>query len=221
MGTVSFELRVTIERLAEQLRRTSPMAHIARAGRFTPAALALYLESLRHLFVASQRNLGRANTLAQVLGDARLAEYFARKLAEERGHEVWASADLSQLPASSTERVEPARAILRLTDLQETLLARHPLYFVAYALWAEYFTVLVGDEWIEALGHSGYREKQLSAVVNHVHADREHARASFAQLDELWRGEPSLEQLCAAVEEAAHEFENFCNELCAATGYAA
>jgi hypothetical protein len=221
MGTVGDELRATIERLAEQLRRTSPMAHIARAGRFTPAALALYLESLRYLFVASQRNLGRASTLAEELGDAGLAQYFARKHAEERGHDAWASADLSQLPAAATERVRPARSIVRLTELQAQLLDRHPLYFVAYALWAEYFTVLVGDEWIEALSHSGYRDKQLSAVVNHVDADREHARASFAQLDQLWRGEPSIDQLCAAVEDAAREFENFCNELCAATGFAA
>lgn len=196
------------------------MASMARDGQFPARALALYLESLRYLFTQSQQNLQLACDVTKQRGDLALAECFSRKAREERGHDVWALRDLSQLPAAATQGIQPAHAVVRLAELQRSLLAQHALYFFVYALWAEYFTVLVGDEWIEALGRSGYAPQQVSAVTNHVIADRAHARDGFDALDELWSGEPSLEQLCAAVAEAAREFKNFCDEVCAAAAHA-
>lgn len=205
----------TIERLTAELRERSAMLSIANAGRFSPRALGLYLESLRYLFQQSQRNLQLASEVTKLHGDPRLAEHFAHKAVEERGHDAWALTDLSQLPAAATQRLQPLQSVVRLAELQRTLLSRHPLFFFVYALWAEYFTVLVGDEWIAALRHSGYAPSQLSAIRNHTIADREHAREGFDALNTLWHGEPSREELCAAIAEAAHAFERFCDEVCA------
>lgn len=211
--SVGTTVRVTIERLTAELRQSTQLVNIANAGRFPPRALGLYLDSLRYLFVQSQRNLQLAATVTRERGDNQLAEYFARKAAEEHGHDAWAMHDLSLLPAASTQGIRPARAVLRLAELQRSLLARHPFCFFAYALWAEYFTSLAGQEWIEALGQSGYSPGQLTAVGNHVIADREHAREGFDVLDELWRGEPSCKELCEGIMEAVREFENFCGEV--------
>jgi hypothetical protein len=205
----------TIERLTAELRERSPMLSIANAGRFSARALGLYLESLRYLFQQSQLNLQLASQVTRLRGDPRLAEHFAHKAVEERGHDAWALNDLSQLAAAVTQGLHPLPSVVRLVELQRTLLSRHPLLFFVYALWAEYFTVLVGDEWIDALKHSGYAPGQLSAVGNHVSADRDHAREGFHVLDALWRGEPSREELCAAIAEAAKTFEGFCDEVCA------
>lgn len=213
--SIGTEVQETIERLTAQLRERSPMLSIASAGRFSPRALALYLESLRYLFQQSQRNLQLASEVTQLNGDPRLAVHFAQKAAEERGHDAWAATDLSQLPAAATHVLEPLQSVVRLAELQRSLLSRHPLLFFVYALWAEYFTVLVGDEWIEALRHSGYRPDQLSAIRNHTIADREHAREGFEVLTALWNGEPSRDELCAAIAEAATTFERFCDEVCA------
>jgi hypothetical protein len=206
-------VRETIERVTAELRERSPMLSLASSGRFSPRALGSYLESLRYLFQQSQRNLQLAAALTKD-DDPVLAEHFAHKAVEERGHDAWALTDLSQLPAAATKGLSPLGTVVRLVELQRALLSRHPLFFFAYVLWAEYFTVLVGDEWIEALAHSGYVPAQLSAVRNHVIADRDHAREGFDVLDTLWRGEPSLEQLSDAIIEAANAFERFCDEVC-------
>jgi len=192
---------------------------MARSGRFPPRALAFYLESLRYLFGQSELNVERAIATLRQRGDAHHAQYFEEKIVEERGHAAWAQDDLRQLPDAATRDVRPAQAVVRLIELQRSFVAQHPLYFVVYILWAEYFTALVGDEWIEALACSGYGQQQLSAVVQHVAADRGHAPEGFAALERLWRGEPSIAELCAAVERAAREFEAFCDEVCAVAAH--
>jgi hypothetical protein len=213
--SIGREVQETVERLTAELRERSAMLSIASSGRFSPRALGLYLESLRYLFQQSQRNLQLASELTKLQGDPRLAEHFAHKAVEERGHDAWAVTDLSQLPAAATQGLYPLPSVVRLVELQRTLLSRHPLLFLVYALWAEYFTVLVGDEWVGALRHSGYAPGQLSAINNHITADREHAREGFDMLNALWRGEPSRDELCAAIRDASETFERFCDEVCA------
>lgn len=212
--TVSSAVQQTIERVTADLRASTPLADLARSGRFPPRALAFYLESLRYLFAQSELNVDRAIVTLRSRGELRYAEYFVEKIADERGHAAWAQRDLSQLSAAATRDIQPAQAVMRLIELQRCLFERHPLYFVVYILWAEYFTVIVGDEWVEALAGSGYEQRQLSAVVNHVEADREHVRAGFEALARLWRGEPSIAELCEAVELASSEFAAFCDEVC-------
>ena len=218
-GTLAAVLKQKIEQVTADLRASTPMAEIARAGRFPPRALAFYLESLRFMFEQSQQNLASASLVSEARGESGLAEYFTRKRAEEDGHDAWARHDLSLLPGTATQHIQPALAVVRLTELQRTLLAKHGMLFVAYVLWAEYFTALVGDEWLEALAHSGYRRDQLSAVTEHVALDGAHALDGFAALETLWRGEPSAFELCAAVDQAAHEFKLFCDEVCSVAAH--
>jgi hypothetical protein len=206
-------LRRTIEQWADDLRRSSELLQLTKRGKLPSRALALYLESLRYLFRSSQDNLHHAAAIARRDGHTALAAHFDRKAWEEQGHDTWASRDLAHLPPPVAQDVRPAREIVALVELQRELIAQHPLCFAAYALWAEYFTVLLGEEWLDALSASGYARPQISAVARHVDADREHAATGFAELEQLWKGEPELETLVGAVERAGGVFAAFCDEV--------
>jgi hypothetical protein len=214
MTTLATQLKTAIESWADDLRQKSALGPLARQGKLPPRAVALYLESLRYLFQNSQLNLALASAACQNSGQRELAEYFASKAKEETGHDAWAIDDLSHLPSAAVIGVCPSPAIVSLVEWQRTLIAQHPVSFVAYALWAEYFTVLLGDEWLDSLAASGYERDQVSAITKHLLADREHAARGFADIDRLWHGQPAPGVILQAVERAGQIFERFCDEIC-------
>lgn len=204
----------SIDAWTEQLWQRSNLARLARGGGLSQRALALYLESLRFVFHHSHLHLIAAEERAQTLGDTALSAVFRDKAAEERGHDQWAKRDLSGLSADAVRGVEPAFSSRRLVELQQRLIVQHhPLCFFAYSLWAEYMTVKLGDAWLGALANNGYARSSVSAVANHVEADREHAAAGFGMLDKLWRGQPEKALILRAVDEAQQHFEAFCDEI--------
>lgn len=208
-------LRQMIERSANELRETSALATLVKQGKITPRAIALYLESLRYLFSRSPEVIRAAAQRSDALGRADLGDYFRTKLHEEQGHDHWASADLARLPASVTAGIRPAQAIVQLVEHQHAMIARDPMCYAAYGLWAEYLTALLGAEWLAALAAFGYSREQLSAVANHLDADREHAARGFEEVEGLWQAEPGSDVVFDAVEEAARLFRSFCDEICA------
>lgn len=214
MKNAGASLKAAIEECAHRLRTQSPLGEVVRAGQLTPGALALYLTSLRHLFEHSFPHLQLAAERAAASGSPELSEYLMERAHEERGHDAWANSDLAKLPESLTKDLQPAAAVVKLLGLQRELIGIHPLCFVAYFIWAEYLTVLLGDEWLEALASYGYDRSKLSAVAKHLDADREHAAVGFTELDRLWHGEPALQTLVDSVEQAHRVFEEFCDEIC-------
>jgi len=213
MTSLAMTLQTAIDAWGEQ-QRQSPLIELARRGELTPQALALYLTSLQELFIQSQANLREAGTRAAAQGRSALAQYFREKARDELGHEQWAASDLAKLPGRVTHGRAPGRGCWRLSELQRQLLDEDPLCFAVYVVWAEYLTVLLGEEWLAALAVSGYERSGLSAVSNHVEADRDHASHGFAALDALWTGEPALKCLMASLERAERVFEEFCLEIC-------
>lgn len=214
MTHLAHELQSSIDAWTEQLWRESNLAQLTRRGALSERALALYLESLRFLFHHSQRNLAAAQVRARALEDERLANIFGAKAAEEVGHDQWASRDLSGLTPNAVSGIEPTAASRRLVELQrELIMEHHPLCFFAYSLWAEYLTVRLGDAWLHALANNGYARTSVTAVANHVDADREHAAEGFAVLDQLWDGQPERALILRSVERAQALFEAFCDEI--------
>jgi len=213
MTTLAPQLKAKIERWADDLRQKTALGELGRQGKLPPRALALYLESLRYLFCNSQLNLVLASASSAKLGDRELSDYFARKAAEEKGHDGWAIDDLGRLPEGALAGLTPAPAIVSLVEWQRSLIAQHPVCFVAYALWAEYFTVLVGDEWLDSLAASGFRPEQVSSITKHLDADREHAAHGFGEIERLWHGRPDACVILHAVERAGQIFERFCDEI--------
>jgi hypothetical protein len=221
MTTLATQLQTYIERWAEELWRTNQVCALARRGELPARAVALYLESLRYLLHNSQRNLVLASAKAANMGDLALADYFSRKAGEEEGHERWALDDLDHLPDAVTSGLRPAPAIVSLVEYQRELIAQHPVCFVVYALWAEYFTVLLGDAWLDALAVCGFEREQISSIAKHLVADREHAADGFAEVDRLWHGQPAASELIDGIARAGKIFERFCDEVCGEAARAA
>jgi hypothetical protein len=208
---VSECLKSEVEKWVAEFR-LSTLAKL-KARRLTPRAVAWYLESLRYLLCHTEPNLHLAARRALERGDSELAVYFRRKAGEEDGHDRWAEDDLKAFEPTTRDGLRPAQQILDLADLQRVLIDEHPLCYAAYALWVEYIMVLLGDEWLDMFEECGFPPTRLSAVANHLEADRDHAAYAFAQLDELWRGQPAIETLCAVVQRGGLLFEGFCEEL--------
>jgi hypothetical protein len=213
MTSLARTLKLEIDAWGEKQRR-SQLIGLARSGSLTPRAVALYLTTLQELFTQSQRNLHHARALSEALQLPELVAYFRGKTHEEHGHEQWAASDLTKLPTSVADGLVPAGGGMRLAQLQKALLEEHPMCFVVYVVWAEYLTVLLGDEWLDALAVCGYERTALSAVSNHVEADRAHAAQAFEVLDQLWDGKPSLLRLLDGLKRAESAFEAFCDEIC-------
>ena len=214
MTQLARPLQSSIDAWTDRIWQTSRLAQLTREGQLPERALAMYLESLRFIFQHSQANLVAAQARAEALGAAELASLFGAKAIEERGHDQWASRDLSGLKASAVRGIEPALASRRLVELQRELIEQHhPLCFFAYALWAEYMTVRLGDAWLNALARNGYARTAVTAVANHVEADREHATAALLALDQMWDGQPEPALIFRAVERAEALFEAFCDEI--------
>ena len=205
-------LKHEIESWAEEFARNSALKRLAISGRLQARSMTLYLESLRFVFEQSQVSLALAAQRCQELGDTELERYFRAKVQEETGHQLWALDDLRRF---GEHNQRPAPSSVALVELQRRAIARHPFCMTAYAVWAEYFTVLLGDEWLDALAVSGYRRDGVTAITKHIEADRAHSAATFAELDRLWRGQPEPEVLLSIVEEAGRIFEDFSAEVCA------
>jgi ferritin len=212
---VAEQLKDSIDHYTAELGKHTPVYDIARAGKLTARAMALYLESLRYLFENTERHLTVAAIRCEQAKRTKLAAYFRRKAKEENGHARWPISDLAQLPRHAVEGVRPAPAVVELVALQARFIEQEPLCFVAYLQWAEYFSVSVGDLWLDALAMSGFPRAQVTAIFNHLETDRLHAAAGFREIDELLenRIEPSL--LMAAVEESGRTFTRLCNQIAA------
>lgn len=61
----------------------------------------------------------------------------------------------------------------------------------------------------------------VSAIDKHLDADREHAARGLAEIDALWHGKPAYAAMLKVVDEAAHVFEAFCDDVCAQSRQAA
>ena len=211
--SMSSLVKSSIDSWAVRLRKESPLTAAAESGQLSARALALYLESLRYVFMHSQANIRTAALRAEELQLSELAAYFRAKASEEQGHEQWAENDLQQLPSAAVQGIEPAQACRALVALQETLIDQHPLCFLAYTVWAEYLTASLGAEWLNLLANCGYDRSAVSAVAKHLEADVDHAFEGFDALDRLWRGVPAAAEILAAVEHAERGFEAFCAEI--------
>jgi hypothetical protein len=214
---LSSAIKVLVERCADDLRDNSALGQIAKQGKLSARSVAVYLESLRYLFWHSERNLQLAAERARQCRDQTLNEYFASKAREERGHDGWAQNDLERLPDTVKSRLEPADAIIELVALQRRLIEQHPVCFVVYAFWAEYFTALIGDDWLSWLQASGFERAQISAIAKHLDADRGHAERGLEAIDELWHGTPDAATMLSIVNEAGAIFSTFCDEVCLET----
>lgn len=210
------DLKEEIEVYADRLRSSSRLLALALAGEVPPAVVATYLANVRYLIVCTPRLLRRAERRALLLGREGVAAFFAAKVDEEAGHERWADQDLAGLRSLFQVSAEPGprATIAALAARLEADIDAQPASYMGYAVFAEYFTVLLGPEWVNALSSCcGIPRSSLTVVDYHVEFDRHHAAAGFAQVSALL-SDPAEEAAALQSARAGMEYlERFYDEL--------
>lgn len=207
-------LRVHIERFASEGRAQNPLFLKAAAGELGPIHVAGYLADIHQLVRHTPRHLRRARDVAKRRADTKLVTHFERRLTEEDGHDLWAERDLSRLAHQRPAPADVSEGMRALLLFLERVIDEDPALYLAYILFAEYLTVLVGPAWVELLeARCGIPRAAMSVVTNHADLDRDHVASSLEEIDELV-GDPSkLPRLRSVLDETFMLFDAFCREV--------
>jgi pyrroloquinoline quinone (PQQ) biosynthesis protein C len=209
-------LKQDIEAYVSRFQSTSQLFVKARAGTLTPEAMATYIHGLRHLLRHTDVNLHLARTRAEELGRKELAAFFEHKAHEEKGHDQWADNDMIGLnekfgvgaPAA------PARSISALLEYLREMIDEEPSQYVAYLLFVEYVTVLLGPEWLRLLEERcGIPTSVLTVVDKHVALDVGHVAEGLREIDLLLGNDCDVEQLRGALRTSMQFLDSFCGEI--------
>jgi pyrroloquinoline quinone (PQQ) biosynthesis protein C len=212
---IAESLKNDIEAYAEQMRQ-SPLLQLAREGKIYPATVAAYVSTILHLIQHTPIYLERAHARAKRLDQHELAAYFAHKLSEEIGHDRWAEQDLAKVSGTFhiTAPKAPSPSVAALVDYLRRAIDEEPARYLAYILFAEYFTVLVGPEWLAALEQGcGIPASSLSVVARHIELDQAHVAQGLAEIDALVPDPARLAPLRETLFQSMRYFSDFCNEL--------
>ena len=217
-------LRLEIEAHAERVRQRNPFLLKAAAGQVSPVEVERYLVTLHYMIARTHPNLVRARERAREAGLVALEGYYAEKLREETGHDRWAEHDLEVLRRSSgaTGRCEPVPAAEELDAFLSATIDRDPVLYLAYVLWAEYFTVLAGGELAQHLvGACDIAPEALTCLVKHVELDKDHTEENLDVLDALVADPQMLDPLRQVLLESMGLFDRLCAQVVEADGPAA
>jgi hypothetical protein len=206
-------LRAEIDVYAQRARRQNPLFCMAEAGSLRVGSVKRYLANVHHLILHTPVYLVRARDAARARGDERLARHYHEKLGEEAGHDVWAERDLELLraraPAAGGDEVVPATR--ELVAYLASVIDAAPALYLAYILFAEHLTVLMGSEWLGLLEQRcGVPRSAMSVIGNHAELDREHVEAALDSIDELVADPRKL----AAMREVIHRSTTYFDQLC-------
>jgi hypothetical protein len=160
--------------------------------------------------------LSLAQSKANEVGHADLAAFYLRKMREEKGHDKWAQNDITALNRLfGTEAVkERSPAILGMLSYLRGATEADPMQYLAYLLFTEYVTVLMGPEWLSMLEERcGVPQSAMSVVANHVELDKDHVEACLHEIDELVTDEKFHGGLKRTLHESMKYFDAFCGEI--------
>ncbi|HEY2408653.1 MAG TPA: hypothetical protein VGI10_21755 [Polyangiaceae bacterium] len=175
-----------------------------------------YLSNARYLVRNTPRHTEMARRRSQELGRPALAAHFAHKLVEETGHDRWADADLAQMSdlfgSRASER--PTAALVELMGYLDQAIQEEPAGYLAYALHAEYFTVLIGPEWVRMLDERcGVPRTAMTVVTKHVTLDQDHVLEGAREIDALVTDPALLPVLQRVLSRAMSYLESFYDQI--------
>src|SRR5262249_23738884 len=153
---------------------------------------------------------------AEELGRTELAQYFEQKRQEEVGHDRWADNDIVMLRGmfGVGPTVTPATSITELLGYLRDLITDEPANYLAYILFVEYLTVLVGPEWLKLVEERcGIPMSAMTVVGNHIDLDKTHVVDGLREMDQLVGHASSVEPLRDALHASMKYFDGFCSEM--------
>jgi hypothetical protein len=224
MRTIGSTLKREIELYAKSIAQSNQLFLAAASGALTPQHVELYVRGILFLIRGTMDVLRRAERRALAAGDRELAEHYRHKIHEEQGHDRWAERDLEHLPSSGAEygRNHSTTALGELLAYLNGVVDQDPYLFLSYILWAEYSTVLLGPDWLQAIeSKCGVPQSQITVVANHVELDREHTAEGVREIDALVTSQDKEVPMLEVLRRSICHFEKFTNEILSAESKAA
>jgi pyrroloquinoline quinone (PQQ) biosynthesis protein C len=213
---ISAVLKNDIEAFASRLRTSNRLLEQARKGMVTPYAVGAYLSNLMYLIREALEILSLAQGRASAIGHTELAAFYLRKMKEEKGHDQWAQNDIVSLNTlfGAQAVADRSPAILEMLSYLRKATEEDPVQYLAYLLFTEYVTVLIGPEWLRLLEEQcGVPASMMTVVSNHVELDKDHVEACLTEIDELVTDETFHGGLQRTLRESMQYFDAFCAEI--------
>lgn len=177
-------LGLEIESYAERLRHSHPLMDLARRGQISRESALIYLRNILYMLRQTPINLRLACDVCAEKGMHNLASFYREKLNEEMGHDSWAEHDILCIDpnADLTSTFTVVSPLLELDTSLKAGIKRDPFGFMAYILFVEYFTVLLGPEWVGLLTqHCGV--PAMTSISRHAELDKDHVEQDMRALD--------------------------------------
>jgi hypothetical protein len=166
------------------------------------------------MVAATPDMLSHAARCARRDGQFALAAHYDQKLVEEFGHEAWAQADITRLSTLGSVAGAPAQVTSQLLEFLRNSISKDACSYMAYMLFAEYFTVLVGDELIRHLvERCGIPVDAMTCVAKHVDIDRDHTDEGLDAIDTLVTEPSSINALRGVLQMSFMYFDQLGQEL--------
>src|SRR5262249_14373980 len=127
---IGIALRTDIEIWAAR-RNERALFFMARDGRLTPSMVTRYIANVTWSIRRTAGHMKDARDRALELGNDRLARFYAEKIHEEAGHEVWGDADLESLTRLDAAPPTTTAAFLELDEYVSEIIERDPTLYLA------------------------------------------------------------------------------------------
>jgi hypothetical protein len=211
---ISNALRLEIERYAREVRVNNPLFTKATDGSLTPRHIAAYLENIKYLIAHNCQSIAIGRNSAREMGDERLAAHYARRLEEEQGHDAWADDDLAVLAPrlASTPTGRILESVVELVTFVQSGARARPTALLAYLLFGEYLTVIIGPDWLRHL-EDRCGVESMTVISKHVELDRHHVEEAFEEIDDLVADPAMLSPMLTMLHGAMARFDDFCAEV--------
>lgn len=207
-------LRAEIETFAKTRIRENLLFRMAEEGTVDVPCIRAYLTNIHYLLRQTPICLVRARKRALAAGDMPLAEHFKAKLEEEAGHFRWAEDDLASLPSIAEATPGVLASMQRNVDYVVRTIDDEPALYLAYILFTEYFTVVVGPEWLRLLeDRCGIPRTSMTAIDKHIELDQDHVEEALESIDDLVGDPKLLPRLRTVLRDTMDNFCAFCTEL--------
>lgn len=205
-----------IESYHARFVQTNALYRLAEDGAVDAPTLQQFLAGAAFLTANTLPSLRRAMVVARQRGDVPLAAFFAQKMGEEAGHTEWAEADQQGLAQRFDLRLERelGPGVRRYIDAQNQVIEEDPALYLAYVLFAEYFTVLATPGWVELLATRCALPPEYSTVLTkHVELDKEHVAECVREFNELLQTYPRAERMWQHLRLCFELYEGFLNDI--------
>ena len=171
------KVKAFIDKEADRVARSNPFFQATYRGELTAQQWEKFIQNIIYLIRFTPPHLKRALKKAQVQGLPTMQRFFSEKISEEVGHDKWGEQDVASLKGEFQEVDLDAinSGTQKMLAYHKDIIDRDCRLYVLYIMFAEYFTVIKGEELIGNLEKKCNIARDCASVITkHSDLDREH-----------------------------------------------